>query len=66
MRWLDTITDMNLNKLREDSWGQGSLESYSPWGLKELATEQQLFEIKEAREIKQTAPRDSGRHRNWI
>ena len=31
-----------------DSWGQGSLESYSPWGLKELATEQQqLFEVAE-------------------
>ena len=30
--------DMNLNKLQENSGGQGSLSSYSPWGCKELDT----------------------------
>ena len=44
MRWLDGITDsvvMSLSKLR-DSEGQGSLVCYSPWGLKESDTTEQL------------------------
>ena len=41
MRWLDGITnlmDVSLNKLREDSEGQGSLACCSPWGHKESDT----------------------------
>ena len=41
MRWLDGITnlmDVSLNKLQEDSEGQGSLACCSPRGCKELDT----------------------------
>ena len=38
MRWLDRITDldMNFSKLQEISGGQRSLVCCSPWGHKEL------------------------------
>ena len=41
MRWLDGITDwmdMSLSKLQEFGDGQGSLACCSPWGCKELDT----------------------------
>ena len=47
MRWLDGITDstdMSFSKFQEDSEGQGSLASCSPWVRKvrrDLVTEQQ-------------------------
>ena len=40
MRWLDSNTnsmDMNLNKLKRDGEGQGSLACCSPGGCKESA-----------------------------
>ena len=44
MRWLDGITDwmdMSLSKLQEFGDGQGSLACCSPWGCKELDTNEQ-------------------------
>ena len=41
MRWLDSVIgsmDMNLNKLKRDGEGQGSLVCCSPWGCKESDT----------------------------
>ena len=41
LKWWDSITNsmyMNLSKLWEITEGQGSLESWSPWGCKELDT----------------------------
>ena len=45
IRQLDGITDstdMSLSKLQELVMGQGSLACYSPWGLKESNTSEQL------------------------
>ena len=45
MRWLDGCMDsmdMSFKQTPGDSEGQGSLESCSPWGRKELGTTQSL------------------------
>ena len=47
MRWFDGVNGHEFEQTLGDSEGQGSLACCSPWGRKELDTNEQLNSIKQ-------------------